>query len=113
MYTEQTPPLEARNTAYDDEISLGGVLPPKPPEPRDPGGNGPGPSYQRIRMFAPYFFAIALIVVVERVAMIFASAGSLGTPVQLVGLGVFLTIGLLLLTVGSYTFARAFYAARR
>lgn len=87
-----------------DDAGPANAIPPTPTPPRDPSG---GP-VRRASAFAPWFFAIAAVVGIERVSMVLVTSESVGTRVQLAALAVFVSTVFLVLTVGAWLFIRQF-----
>jgi hypothetical protein len=89
----------------DDVVPSDDLGPPPTPvePPREPGG---GPGRRHLFWFAPWFFAAALLVGVERVAMVVASAAGMGAAVQLLGFLVFCGVVLGLAMGGGWWFAK-------
>ena len=102
--------MDTRPDLADDLVDApstddGADVPPITPVPRD---RSPVPRGRRIEAFAPWFFAIAAVVGVERVAMVLATSEAMGTSVQLAAFGVFVGMVLLVMTVGGWLFAKNF-----
>lgn len=95
------------------ELDEGGDLPPI--EPPDPGGGRPGPEPRpsgNHRRYLPWLALGALLLAVERLAMITLAMGGLDAEVYAAAAAIFLTVVLVGLAVGGRAFHRAYHAAQ-